>query len=353
MPFLLFVPSYGRGGSGEFVRAVTLAQAVAQRWPALRIEFLLPGGPGTRQDAPFPATCHEGPEASKGVFDNETLRRLRPDIAIFDSGCRTSTLRLCRQLGIRSIFVSDRAGTRRKAFRLDWLRLLDQHWHQREHYTATAFTRTQRLRGLFGRTQRLCFDTYLAEPPPDDSDLPEPARTRLRQPFVLFAPGGGGYRIDGYPVSDLYAAAAARVHAVHGIECLTLLGALYAGSATATEALVLRQVSQGRFVDLLRRAQIVVCNGGHSLNQALACAAVCAAAPLGGGDQPERIAAYAEAGLIRAAMPALDSLFDQVSALLEPAHAAAQRKQLMRLDPINGIPVMCDALGQLLHTRPR
>ncbi|GAC1632672.1 MAG: hypothetical protein NVS9B10_27370 [Nevskia sp.] len=349
-PFVLFVPSYGRGGSGEFVRAVALAEAVARRWPALRLEFLLPGGPGTRQDAPFPATCHDGPEDTKGGFDDEHLLRLRPDIAIFDSGCRSSTLRLCRRLGIRSVFISDRAGTCRKAFRLDWLRALDKHWHQREHLTAPAFTRSQTFRARFSSTRRLVFDTYLAEPPARDDDLPAELRSRLQQPFVLFAPGGGGYRIDGRPVSELFAEAAARVQAAHGIECLTLLGALYEGPVAGMSTL--KQVSPGRFVALMRQARIVVCNGGHSLNQALACGAATVAAPLGGGDQPERIAAYAAAGLIRAAQPQVESLAAQVAALLDDDRRTAQRAQVARLAPVNGIPVMCDALAELLQDLP-
>jgi len=352
-PFILFIPSYGQGGSGEFVRSVTLAQAVAARWPAIRIEFLLPGGPGTRQDAPFPSTCHDGPEDSKGAFDNEHLLRLKPDIAIFDSGCRTTSLRLCRKLGIRSVFISDRAGTCRKAFRLDWLRLLDEHWHQREHYTAAAFTRRQTLRALFSSTYRLSFDTYLAEAPISDNDLPADIRAALEQPFVLFAPGGGGYRVDGKPVSELFVEVAEKVKAEHGIECLCLMGALYEGAIAATSVLTLRQVSQGRFVDLMRRARVLVCNGGHSLNQAIACNAVSVAAPLGGGDQPERIAAYAAAGLIRAAKPTIGSLVAQVALQLDPAAQADCHAAIAKLAPVNGIPVMCDAVGRLLQSLPR
>lgn len=354
-PFILFIPSYGRGGSGEFVRSVTLAQAVARRWPGVRIEFLLPGGPGTRQDAPFPSVCHDGEEESKGAFDREQLERLKPDIAVFDSGCRSATLRLCRRLGIRTAYISDREGTCRKAFRLDWLRVLDRHWHQREHLTAPAFTRGQRLRALLSPTERLVFDTYLAEDDdPAGTALPEPVRVRLREPFLLFAPGGGGYRVDGRPVSELFVDAATRIAAEVGRASLVLLGPLYEGAAHGSDRVtVIRQVSAAQFVTLMRRAQIVITNGGHSLNQALACQALCVAAPLGGGDQPGRIAAYAAAGLIRAAQPSVESLVHETRALLDAETAAAQRERLARLAPVNGLPVMCEALGHLLQLRPR
>lgn len=349
-PFVLFVPSYGRGGSGEFVRAVTLARAVAARWPRLRIEFLLPGGPGTRQDAPFPSTCHDGPDETKGAFDNLHLARLRPDLVIFDSGCRSSTLRLCARLGLRTVYISDRDGTRRKPFRLDWLWRLDEHWHQREHVTAEAFTARQRALARLSTTQRLHFDTYLDTPPDDESDLPSAIAERLRQPFALLAPGGGGYRVDGRPVSELFVEVAERVRAATGIDCLCLLGPLYeGGDAGARNVMTLRSVSQGRYGDLLRRAAAVVCNGGHSLTQALACNAATVAAPLGGDDQPGRIAAYAAAGLILPATPDVASLSAQLIAALQPATTQALRARIAVYEIRNGLPLMVAAIGRLLE----
>lgn len=352
-PFLLFVPSYGNGGSGEFVRSVALAQAAQRRWPGARIEFLLPGGPGTRQDAPFPKICHDGPEDSKGAFDREHLQRLRPDVAIFDSACRSPTLRLCRQLGIRSAYISDREGTCRKAFRLDWLRTLDAHWHQREHVTGSAFTAAQRLKMRLSSTHRKVFDTYFPEQPADWNTLPEPLRERLAKGYVLFSPGGGGYRIDGRPVSEMFLDAAERVHAAHGVECLSLLGSLYEGNAASTRTSTLRQVPQELFLELMRRARVVVTNGGHTLHQALACGAVCVTAPLGGDDQPGRIAAYARAGLVRASAPKVDALVDAVGTLLEDSGAcAAQRRRALNQKISNGIPLMLDAIAELISSPP-
>lgn len=349
-PFVLFVPSYGRGGSGEFVRSVTLAQAVARRWPQLRIEFLLPGGPGTRRDAPFPKHCHEGPDEAKGTFDNEHIERLRPDLVVFDSGCRSSTLRLCRRLGIRSVYISDRDGVCRKAFRLDWLWLLDEHWHQREHLTGPAFTISQRLRGALGRTRRTLFDTYYPELPPAADELPPALATALERPFVLLSPGGGGYRIDGRPVAEAFVETAEAIHARTGLECLTLLGPLHEGEPTnRLRTHSLRAVTQAQFLALMRRARLVVTNGGGSLHQALACGAATVVAPLGGSDQPERIGKYAAAGLVRAAEPQAAALAAAALALLEDdAQLNALRARVAALSVVNGIPMMCVRLAAML-----
>ncbi|MDB5988586.1 MAG: hypothetical protein JWR16_3639 [Nevskia sp.] len=345
--FILFVPSYGSGGTGEFVRSVSLAQAVAQRWPQARIEFLLPGGAGTRQDAPFPKTCHQGPRSSKAQFNNEHIARLQPDLVIFDTGLHSKTLRLCSRLGILTAFVSDRGEICRRAFKLDRLRLLDEHWHQREHCGLPIFTSTQRFLSIFGKTARRTFDTYIASEPYEDA-LPQEFTACLSKPFVLLAPGGGGYQIGGQPVSEIYLSAAEQIAAETGLECLTLLGPLYEGSARGTRTLTTKTVSPSQFIDLMRCARLLVCNGGHSLTQAIACGVVCIAAPLGGGDQEGRIAAYKAVGLVQGCAPTAAAIVEATLALLDPETYRRQRMRVVAEKMVNGIPLMCDSIARLL-----
>jgi len=349
-PFLLFIPSYGGGGSGEFVRSVIFAQAAARRWAQARIEFLLPSGPGTRTDAPFPSQIHAGPADDKSRFDQEWIAGLRPDVAVFDSGCRTDTLRLCRQLGIRTVYISDRYGTRRKAFRIEWLRRLDQHWLMREHVTAQASTPGQRFKHrCFGRTRLVSFDTYYPEIEPDAAALAA-ALDGTDGNFVLLSAGGGGYRIGGVQASDLYCEAARRIAAA-GTACLVLLGPLYQGEPQLAPGMrALHRVDGAVFVELLRRARAEVINGGHTMHQALAQRAVVVAAALGGGDQPARIAAYARGGLVCACPPEPAAIAAAVQDLLQrPQLAAAMRERVQAVQVSNGVPVVLEALADLLR----
>lgn len=353
-PFILFVPSYGRGGYGEFVRAVLLAQAAQARWPGIRIEFLLPGGPGTRTDAPFPSICHDGDPATKGAFDLEHIERLRPDLVIFDSACRSPTLRHCRRLGIRTAYVTSLIGGRRKAFRLDWLWLLDEHWHQREDLTAQPFTPLQRLLDRLGRTRRRVFDTCFSDAAADFAALPAAVQPLLEQHYVLFSPGGGGYRIGDRPVAEIFLEAAERLQAETGLPCLMILGPLYAALATrqaeGSQVHCLVEVPQATFMGLMRRARLVVTNGGHSLDQALACGAISVAAALGGTDQPGRIAAYRNAGWVLESTPDSASLVAAARTLLDdPIREQVLRRRLAELKVANGIPVMLGGIATLLH----
>jgi len=171
-------------------------------------------------------------------------------------------------------------------------------------------------------------------------------------PFVLFTPGGGGYRIEGQPVSELFLDAAERLHAATGIECLTLQGALHGGAperAAPPKTLTLPQVPQPLLRDLLRRAQLVVTNGGNTLTQALSAGAACVAAPLGGDDQPGRIGAYTKAGLLLAAAAQAGALAEAAQALVvEPQRRETLRRQVAATPVVNGIPLMLRGIEELL-----
>jgi hypothetical protein len=354
-PFLLFVPSYGRGGTGEFVRAGVMAQAAARRWTGARIEFLLPSGPGTRTDTPFPKQVHDGPEHRKPHFDREWIRRLRPDVAIFDSGCRTATLRACNRLGVRTVYVSDRHGTCRKAFRMEWLRRLDQHWLMREHVTAEALSASQALKHRYlGRTRLVRFDTYYPEHAANPANLAS-ALGDIGNEFVLLSAGGGGYRIGDVQASDLYVDAARRIAAASGMPCLVLLGALHEGEPALTRGVrSIRSTSLEVFIELLRRARVAVINGGHTTHQALAQQAVCVATCVGGADQPARIAKYADAGLLRSVPPEPAAIAGAVVELLaQPQLREAIQSRIQALRIVNGVPMVLDALAELLSAPHR
>jgi hypothetical protein len=188
---------------------------------------------------------------------------------------------------------------------------------------------------------------------------PPAVAASVAQPFALFVPGGGGYRVEGRLVGDLYFEAAERLHAATGLAGLTLPGPLYRGELrTGTPAgartAVLAEAGLAELIPLLRRAAIVICNGGSgTLHQALACGAACVAAPLGGDDQPARIAAYAAAGLIHAASPTATALAERAAGLLAPEVRGAVQSRVAALGVVNGLPRMLDALEALLPESPR
>jgi ADP-heptose:LPS heptosyltransferase len=355
------VPLFGGGGTGEFVRAAALAGALAERWPQARIEFVLPreARDGVAAGLPFKIWWREdlpglqaGERASSAT--GLPLDLLRPDVLVLDGGVRSATLRDCRRLGIRVMYLSDRAGTRRKAFRLDVLRLIDVHVHQREHLDQPAFTPWQTLLGRLSRTRRVCVDAIFPEQPTrphgarsplDRSDAP----TLPTAPFVLYSPGGGGYALQGRPVGEVFVEIAARLQHTCGLPGLVVMGPAYRQALPVVAGLtIVRSLPQSSLHQAMRQAEFVVMNGGAGLHLALHAGAACIAAPLGGDDQPERIGRCAEAGWVLPAAAEAAALTD-AALLLAGDPALRQRLQgaLAAQPVVNGFGAVLDALVEL------
>ena len=127
-PRVLFVQVSGPSGMGEFARARGLAEAVAARWPQVELHFLL------HRDAPYAAACRFPTTllpASPTLCDTEVIDAIhafKPGVVVFDNAGRTAALKAARAAGAKVIYVSSRGRQRYKAFRLRWMRLLDDHW---------------------------------------------------------------------------------------------------------------------------------------------------------------------------------------------------------------------------------
>lgn len=354
-PHLLFAPYYKWGGSSEFVRAVTLAQAAQRRWPAATIEFLLPGGAETRHDCPFPVTFNDThlDKPSRISFLNREISERRPHLVIFDCYSHPAVLDQCRAVGARSAYVADQPGTCRRAFEWPWLRRLDAHWQQRPYLTSLAFTPGQRLLAAISSTRRAIFDSYFDEPLDGLGELPPEILACIDQPFALLVPGGGGYRVEGRQVGDIFHAAAEQLQAATGLDAITLLGPLHQGPVPEGRTLAIKALNLPQLLTLMRRTRIIVTNGATgALHQALACGAVCVASPLGGSDQPERIRRYALAGLVLAAAPEAAALAEAAERLLT-VEGDAIRQRVSALKPVNGIPLMIGLIEEQLALRAR
>jgi hypothetical protein len=347
---ILFVPTHENGGTGEYYATLALALALRRRRPDVRIAFLLQADPRMRQDVPFRRFMHQGEPAAKHDFYAAMIARLRPQVALFNTTCRTSALRACRRHGVRSAVITNNRGSLRKAFRLDWLLLLDHHWHQRYLVTQPVFSPMQRWLARFSPVERLLYDTMYADAQGEAADLPPQVAERLRKPFALFIPGGGGYKLDGRPAAEVFLEAAEAFHRATGMEALTLLGGFHQPVLAEQRTMGLAEVSQATLMELLRRATVAVTSGGSCLHQALHCGAGVVSAVVGGGDQAERIAEYAANGLVLSS-PARSADLAQAAARLvrEPELSRQLRQRCSAYSFVNGIPLMADTLSQMIH----
>jgi hypothetical protein len=331
---LLFIPVSGARGMGEYARSLAIATAMTRRFPQLEVHFALSRAAPYAAATPFASTLLP---ASPTFHSREVcalIREFAPRVVLFDNAGRTAQLRAARAAGARVVFVSSRPRQRRKAFRLRWLALLDEHWIAYPEFIAGALTTLERLKLRVRAGVRVRFIDVLL--PEADAALAAAtlARFGLRaREFLLIVPGGG----SGHPGAEhapAVIAAAARALAARGCDTLLVGGGAPDGNAAPPPHLKRAPLlPPAELAELMRAARLVVSNGGDTLLQVLACGRPCVAVPIA-ADQAHRIECCVRAGLALRGALEPRALADGVAALLDGAVAlpdpAAERGPRVR-----------------------
>jgi glycosyltransferase involved in cell wall biosynthesis len=335
---------------GEFARSSAIARAVQLRWPAAGVRFVLSREAPYAAGAPFAVTLVPSSATFHSAAVVELIRSWRPQVVVFDNAGRTAQLSAAHRCGARVVYISARRRQRRKAFRPRWMRLIDEHWIAYPEFIAGSLTLIERLKQrLLRRPTVRYLDVIFSRAKPADGE--RAAVPPERGDFALVVPGGG----TGHPGAEDASAqflAAAQALAAGGI-AVRYVGPAGGSAAPAgsPDLQLLGALPQIELAELMRRARLVVVNGGSTLLQAIACGAACIAVPIA-GDQRERIHRCVAAGVAVEAPLAAREIAAKSQALLrdEPWRAAlAQRAQSLAL--ADGVEVALSALSPYLESR--
>lgn len=315
-PRLLFIPVSAPRGMGEYARSLAIAKAAVQRWPGLQVHFALSRAAPYASEAPFPARLLPSSPTFHTREVSALIEELRPTIIVFDNAGRTAQIRAAARCGARIVYISSRRRQRRKAFRLRWMRLIDEHWIAYPRFIAGAPSLSERLKLTILKRPRVRYvDTLLpaADPARAAGCL---ARFGLASGrYLLIVPGGGSAH-PGAERAPAIVAAAARAIARRG-EPTLLVGQDAADGGERPPLLeVAPRLPPAELIELIRAARLVVCNGGDTLLQALACARPCVAVPIA-HDQAHRIDCCVRAGLAARAELAPEAIETAACAALE------------------------------------
>lgn len=342
----MFVPVSGPYGMGEFARSSAIAQAVLARWPAVAVHFVLSARAPYAQGASFPKTLLDSSPTfhSRAVID--LMHRWRPNVVVFDNAGRTSQLRAARTLGAHIVYISARARQRRKAFRLRWMRLIDEHWIAYPRFIAGELTLLERLKlKLLRRPAVRYLDVILSPSPPSPPSLCSRAGD-----YALVIPGGGTGHPGAADATQTFAAAARHL-AAEGFET-RLVGtatSIPAGEPGAAQLHVLGALPQSDLAALMRGARLIVANGGSTLLQSIASGAACVAVAIA-GDQRRRIRRCVELNAAVEARLSAEEIAAKAGALLRDAGAReALARSAAALGLEDGIEVALRALGPLVE----
>jgi hypothetical protein len=335
---------------GEYARCLSLAQAVIARWPDAKVHFLLSERAPYACTTPFPYTLFPDSPTLHAKEGARVIRSLAPDVVVFDNAGRRVQLAAAHSAGAAVVYVSARPRQRHKAFRLRWMRLLDEHWIPYPEFAGGALTGLERLKlRLMGRPRIRYLDDAL--PRPDEgAQRATLARCGVeRDGYVLMVPGGGTAHPGAKDAPAVYLEAARRMAgAGHTVVALGLAAPV--GAVPAALRLPGR-VPPADVAALLGGARLVVTNGGDTLLQALAFGRPCVAAPIA-HDQALRLRRCAATGAVAAVALEADALAATTLELLADAPrlgtlAAAARDLGLR----GGLATALAAFEELLGRR--
>jgi hypothetical protein len=267
---------------------------------------------------------------------------------VFDNSGRTSQLRAAKRAGARLVFSSRAPKLRWKAFRLKWMRLLDDHWIVFPAFVTGGLTWHERLklRWFPDYTVRQ-FDTLFTPSDPAERHAWLAGRGLAPGSYVVFVPGGRGEASRVAEPAELFIAAARAFVAATGQRTLVLTGRRSVTDDDDPRLTLLPRIDPGEVQHLLAEALLVVSNGGTTLIHSLAHARPIVSIPLA-GDQDRRIRRAVRLQIAATAARTPEAIADAAAALLrDPVRREAMVRHIAELGIANGVGEAVAALRAL------
>ncbi len=316
-PRYLFSPVSGPNGAGELMRCLIIARELVRAQPEAEVHFLVSRTAVFREAVEFPIhDCDASPTRSTAqVLD--AIDGFAPHVVVFDNSGRTAQLEAARRAGARTVFSSRAPHLRRKAFRLKWMRLLDEHWIVFPGFITGGLGWYEKLKLRWFPGYRVrCLDT-LFPPSAPGARLDCLARSGLEEGrYTLFVPGGRSEANRVTEPTELFIAAAREYVAAAGEPAVVLTGRPEAPPVVESAGpRFLPRVTPEEVQHLLAAAKLVVSNGGTTMVHALAHGRPLVAVPLA-SDQKRRIRLAVKLGVAATAPLSPQAIAAEAAALL-------------------------------------
>jgi spore coat polysaccharide biosynthesis predicted glycosyltransferase SpsG len=353
-PRILFAPVSGPHGSGELMRCLIIARELRRADPGIDVCFLVSRDAVFRDAVNFPIIdCDASPTRSTSQV-LAAIESFRPHVMVFDNSGRTEQLRAAKRAGAKLVFTSRAPRLRWKAFRLKWMRLLDEHWLVFPAFVTGALTPLERLKLKFFPGYRVRhFDTFFT--PTEAGARQEWLAGRGLEPgqFTVFIPGGRGEQHKAADPAGLFVDAAREFVAATGRVAVVLTGSTEPLASAAADSSGLRlfpRISPAEVQHLLAAAELVVSNGGTSMIHALAHGHPLVAVPLA-SDQLRRIRRAEQAGVaVRGPLDAVQIAAAAASLLGDRPRRDQMQRRIAELGVANGIGEAVAALRALARS---
>jgi len=347
---LLFIPVSSPEGIGEYIRSLSIAQALIEQYiDDLQIHFVLNKHTNYAASCPFPKTLLPHSATKNPQQVNELIDSYRPDVVIFDCAGRASQMKKAKAIGAKVIFISQHAKKRAKGLKFNRINLIDKHWvvqpdfclerlnfKERMMLKVLPLARPENVGAYFNG-----LNTQL------ESDFFNKLQLKKHDYFLVNA-GSGGHIADKQLYADIYLDAAKLIAKNTGLKGVVVLGANYPKDLPQSDDLIMiKNLSSHKFVALLKNARCAVLSAGDSLLQAIALNVPTVASAIS-KDQPQRLAKCQKAGFVVTAEAVAEDLAKKTQTLLFSTNLELQLAQLATQPKTQGKTIILSDLKAML-----
>jgi UDP:flavonoid glycosyltransferase YjiC (YdhE family) len=334
------------------MRCLIIARELAKADPTADIRFLVNRHAVFRESVNFPIIDCEASPTNSTPQVLATIESFRPDVMVFDNSGRTSQLRAAKRAGARLVFSSRAPKLRWKAFRIKWMRLLDEHWIVFPTFVTGGLSRMEGLKlHFFPHYGVRQFDTLFTPSEPEARSAWLAGHGLEPGAFVVFVPGGRGEATRVAEPAELFIAAAREFSATTGQRTVVLTGRKSVTPSDDPNLILLPRVEPDHVQYLLSEALIVVSNGGSTMIHVLAHGRPIVSIPLA-GDQDRRIRRAVRLQIAETAERTPQAIAAVAARLLrEPERRVAMCQRTAELGIANGVGEAVAALLALARRR--
>ncbi|WP_299569562.1 hypothetical protein [uncultured Shewanella sp.] len=350
----LFVPVSSSEGMGEYMRSLTIANEVKQRWPDANIQFIISRQAPYAFTCPFPVALLNDTPTKNIKAVNDFISFFTPDFVFFDASGRRSQLAHANKLGAKVIFISQHKRKRSKGMKLLRARVTDNHWVVQPEFIIGTVSPLDRLKLKFiNKPEPTVIGSVFANPVAHRQSELLKRLSLVANNFILFNAGSGGHQNRQGHCIEEFAMAAARIYQKTKIPCVVIFGPSYPKAMSEFEGVInIKELIHVDFMDLLDASKAAVLSGGDTLLQAIALRKPTVSAAVA-KDQNYRIRLCQERGLTVWSSVTANEITSRLLTLIQPESAQQLYIALTQYESTNGLDVAMEVITDLMSEQSK
>lgn len=349
-PSFLFIPVSSPEGIGEYMRSLIIAKQLTKNWPEASINFILSQQAPYVADCPFPVLLTPSSPTKHVKLVNSFIKKLLPNIVIFDASGRNSQFQQAKKLGAKVVFISQHHKKRTRGLRLKRIPLIDCHWVAQPEFLLPDLSQWENLKLTWFNKRPPKYTGCIFSPV--NKQKQQKLLTKLNienTDFIIFNAGSGGHKIANTLAADIYAEAAEHISKSQNVTCVMLYGSNYPYNVASTGNVVaIKQLDNSDFINLIDAAQAVVISGGDTLLQTIALQKPCLTTPVS-KDQPNRINHCVSKNLVLTCPTTTNDMIKSIETLLKKSTQQQLINNLKQSKQSNGLDIVMHDFTSLVN----